>query len=136
MKIGIIGSRGYTDEKLVQDSIDHILGPFEDDCRMVVFLGGGSKGAERVAMEHVTGNLGLDYVLFKPYNFVDTKAEHDPKFFYFRNKQIVDNSDLLLVFDDGIERNLQKTIGYIKNATTKDYVIFDKGGASYRREAG
>ena len=135
MKIGIIGSRGYTNEDMVQSCIDHIIGPYEDEAMMVVFIGGGSKGAERIAMDHITGNLGLDYVLFKPYNFVDTKAEHDPKFFYFRNKQIVDNADLLLVFDDGVERNLQKTIGYIKNGTQKDYVIFDKDGQAVHREA-
>ena len=136
MKIGIIGSRGFDNVEQVESLIDGVLGPLEDDCKYVVFLGGGSKGAERLAQDHITGNLGLDYVLFKPYNFVDTKVPHDPKYFYFRNKQIVDNSDLLLVFDDGMEKSLTKTISYIKNVTSKDYRIFHITGSVEVRENG
>lgn len=133
MKIGIIGSRGFENEELIRNKIDHVLAPLEEQCLLLVFLGGGSKGAERIAADHVTGNLQYDYVLFKPYNFIDTKVPHDPKYFYFRNKQIVDNADVLIVFDDEQERNLAKTIHYIKNATKKDYHIFYLDGTSNHR---
>lgn len=133
MKIGIIGSRGFDNEALVQQCIDHAIAPYEDDCRLVVFLGGGSKGAERIAADHITNNLGLDYILFKPYNFVDTRVPHDPKYFYFRNKQIVDNADVLFIFDDGSERNLGKTINYVVNATHKEYKIFHPDGTQEAR---
>jgi hypothetical protein len=134
MKVGIIGSRGFDNEAKVQEHIDHLVGRyFEDEARMVVFIGGGSRGAERIAQDHITNNLNMDYVLFKPYNFIDTKVPHDPKFFHFRNKQIVDNADLLVVFDDGVEKSLVRTILYIKNILNKDYIIYHKDGTYEQR---
>ena len=133
MKIGIIGGREFKDEALVQRLLDETIAPYEDDCTLLVFLGGGSKGAERIAQDHITGNLKWDYVLFEPYNFLDRKVPHDPKHFYFRNKQIVNNSDLVLVFDDGVEASLPKIVTFIKKATQKNYIIFFGDGSKEER---
>lgn len=133
MKIGIVGGRAFHDERLIQSAVNEVMSPFEDNCDMVVFLGGASKGAERLAMDHIVGDLQMDYVLFLPYNMVDTRTPHHPKYFYYRNKQIVDNSDVLIIFDDEEEGNLAKTIDYICNATHKDYHIYYQDGTSTHR---
>lgn len=134
MKIGIIGSRNFTDESLIHSSLDKVVGRLEENATMLTFLGGGSKGAERIAAEYLTSpSMGFDYVLFKPYSFIDTKVPHDPKYFYFRNKQIVDNSDMVLVFDDGQERNVAKTVYYLQHATTKAFIVFQLDGGNVER---
>jgi hypothetical protein len=127
MRIGIIGSRGVTSTPIVESVLQEVVGPLQDDCTPLTFLGGGSKGSERIAALWASAE-GYDYVLFKPYNFVDTSADHDPKYFFYRNKQIVDNSDAVIVFLEDSENGVKKTIDYIKNRTGKPYTIFDPNG--------
>lgn len=127
MRIGIIGSRGVTNDDVVRVAMQGIVGPLQDDCVPLTFLGGGSKGSERIAAEWASEE-GYDYILFKPYNFVDTSADHDPKYFFYRNKQIVDNADAVVIFLEDHENGVKKTIDYIKNRTSKPYVVFDPNG--------
>lgn len=127
MRIGIIGSRQVTDNDVVYVCLGSKVRPLEDLCVPITFLGGGSKGSERIAHEWVRDE-GYDYVLFKPYNFVDTSVEHDPKYFFYRNKQIVDNSDAIIVFLHEEEAGVKKTIDYIKGRTSTPYSIFNSSG--------
>ena len=127
MKIGLIGSRKIMNDDIIRMSIQNVVRFLEADCIPLVFIGGESKGCERIAKEVVLDE-GYDYIVFKPYNFVDHKAPHDPKYFFFRNKQIIDNSDVVLVFLEESETGVKKTIDYLKERTSKPYKVFDPNG--------
>lgn len=143
MRIGIIGSRNIAETEVVVGCMQQVMDPLEDECVPLTFLGGGSKGSERIAAEWVT-SADYDYILFKPYNMVDTSVEHSPKFFFFRNKQIVDNSDAVIIFLDEEEHGVKRTLDYIKAKTSKPYVVFgplgtieeQRGDIKYERDGG
>lgn len=97
MRVGIIGSREFTNEKLVTDVMGNAT--FTSD----VLLVSSGKGSDPVVRTWAS-DLAMDVVVFRPYNFIDRKAPHRPNYFYFCNKQIVDNSDKVLVFYDGKEK--------------------------------
>lgn len=127
MKIGIIGSRQVLDNDVINISLQSVIHPLEDNCVPLTFVGGASKGCERIVMEWVQDN-GYDYVLIKPYNFVDTSIPHHPRHFIYRNKIIIDNSDAVIVFLHEEEKGVQRSADYLKNLTSKPYVVFQPSG--------
>lgn len=128
MKVGIIGSRNINDVDQVISNLESVLRGLDNESGgHIVILGGDSKGSERICKDYIEGTP-YDYVLFLPYNFVASGVEHDPKFFYYRNKQIIDNSDYLIVFLDHEEGGVGKAFVYLKYNTEKDYVAFGTTG--------
>jgi hypothetical protein len=97
MRIGVIGSREFNNAALVRDVLEN--NTLTTDV-LLVSSGKGSDPETRAWAEA----LQMDVVVFRPYNFVDRKAPHRPNYFYFCNKQIVDNSDKVIVFYDGKEK--------------------------------
>lgn len=126
MRVGIVGSRKVDDPEMVTAVMSELIS--NNEGKPLVFVGGGSKGSERIAQEYIS-QLGLDFVLFKPYNFIDVGADHHPKYFFYRNKQIVDNSDLVIVFLEDSESGVKKTLAYIKNESNKPYRVYGVTGA-------
>ncbi len=97
MRVGIIGSREFTNAKLVTDVLGNAT------LTSDVLLVSSGKGSDPVVRTWAS-DLAMDVVVFRPYNFIDRKAPHRPNYFYFCNKQIVDNADKVIVFYDGKEK--------------------------------
>lgn len=108
MRIGISGSRSITDKDWVYDNLTKILAPIEEN---VTLLSGGAKGVDDL-VAGFSKEEGYDHVLFKPYHLVDTKEPYRAKFFFARNKQIVDNSDLVIIMWDGKSSGTRFTMEY------------------------
>lgn len=106
MKVAIIGQRDVKKESvnLIHKSV---LSFIEDTKDNLVFLTGGATGVQEIVMDLVGDTF--DVVVFKPWTLISKKlfnnvmsdGKFDPTFFFYRNIQIVDNSDLILVFTDG-----------------------------------
>ena len=68
--------------------------------KQLVLVSGGADGVSRVAEAVFTG-AELPVVVFKPWNIVWNKLPFDPILFYLRNKQVVENSDKVIVISTG-----------------------------------
>lgn len=128
MRLGIIGSRNINDIEQVTSNLESTLGALDSDNVHITALGGDSKGSERICRDYFAATP-FDFVLFKPYSFVDRSVEHDPKYFFYRNKQIIDNSDYVIVFLDHEEGGVSKSFVYLKYNTDTPYTVYGTTGA-------
>ena len=90
MRVGIIGSRGFTDNKLINSTLKLATNLTD------VLLVSSGKGSDPIVSDYAADE-GMDAVVFRPYNFVDRRAPHRPDYFYFCNKQIIDNADKVVL---------------------------------------
>jgi len=112
MRVGISGSRSITDQDWVDSNLDSILNGLRDRSpNGIVLLVGGAKGADSCVASYAK-ERSIDTVLFKPYHMVDNKAPYNARYFFSRNKQIVDNSDFVIILWDGKSRGTGWTLEY------------------------
>ena len=123
IKIGIVGSRKYTNKKKIKDVIYDLKIGYADCVEIV--SGGQRDGADGYAKKFAL-EFDLDYIEFPPahYNWnMHCKlpaTEYNKQYFvtnYFkRNKQIAEYSDIIVAFiPEGIEsRGTMNTIEYAK----------------------
>ena len=122
-KIGIVGSRAYTNKKNVKDLIFKIKEKYGDDIEIV--SGGQKDGADGYAKKYAL-EFGLKYVEFPPSHYswnmhcIRPIGEYNKPYYvsnYFkRNKQIAEYSDIVVAFiPDGVEsRGTLSTVEYAK----------------------
>lgn len=119
MRIMIIGSRSIASKDnenyaveagLVRQFLRNELEKLPEDVPVTV-LSGGAKGVDTIAEEFAKENR-LDFILFKPYHLIDNKVEYMPRFFFSRNKQMVDNSDAVIAIWDGESNGAKHAIEY------------------------
>lgn len=109
MRFGVISSRSWKDGMKIETT----LYEFDLEYHVMAVLGGSSPGADMVVRDYCA-TLGIPYIVFKPYFMVDHKAARDPRHFFMRSKQIVDNSDHLIFFWDGESKGTSWAINYAK----------------------
>lgn len=91
MNLAIVGSRNFHDENKVIAVTQFLF----DMNSSVVIISGGAKGADAIA-KNLAKKYGCQYREFLPRD----GATYAQKC-YNRNKEIVDNSDVVLAFWDG-----------------------------------
>ena len=123
MKIALVGSRSITSKEIVLSALYATIHKYTP--KSVAVISGGAKGVDTVARE-IAKDEGFDFILFKPYHMIDTTVEYDPKFFFTRNKQIVDNSDVVVVVWDGESHGTQHVIDYCRKRK-KPFELFTVG---------
>ena len=121
IKIGIVGSRGYTDKKKIKDLIFEIKTKYGDDVEIV--SGGQQGGADGFAKKFAL-EFGMNYVEFPPPHYSHNmhcklSANHYNKPYYVsnyfkRNKQIAEYSNIIVAFiPDGVEsKGTMNTVGH------------------------
>ena len=121
IKIGIVGSRSYTDKRKVKDLIFEIKEKYGDEVEIV--SGGQPKGADGLAKKF-TLEFGMKYVEFPPahYNWnmhckLPATKYNKPYYvtnYFKRNKQIAEYSDIIVAFiQKGVKsRGTMNTIHY------------------------
>ena len=121
IKIGIVGSRSYTDKKKVKDLIFEIKQKYGDEVEIV--SGGQKLGADGYAKKFAL-EFDLDYVEFPPAHYshnihckLSAKHYNKPYYvsnFFKRNKQIAEYSNILVAFvQEGIEsRGTMNTVSH------------------------
>lgn len=112
MKLGVLASRSIEDVKNVIDCVNYVTEKYFDEDLSCVLSGSGSKVEKAMIKECNEGFV--DHVLFEPYFILNKAIKHDKTDFSVRNKQIVDNSDVLVVFTDDKEGGLEAVITYAK----------------------
>jgi|TARA_B100000287_G_C20487496_1_gene723704 predicted Rossmann fold nucleotide-binding protein DprA/Smf involved in DNA uptake len=111
IKIGIVGSRAYTNKKRIKDLIFEIKQKYGNEVEIV--SGGQKNGADGFAKKYAL-EFNLKYVEFPPshYNWnmhcVRPVGEYNKPYyvsnFFKRNKQIAEYSDIIVAFiQPGVE---------------------------------
>ena len=124
MRVAVVGSRSIVDQDLINYHLDQIFLPCGGDHgEDIVIVSGGAKGVDTLAREWAKIN-NKDFILFKPYHLIDDSVEYHPRYFFVRNKQIIDNSDMVIVFWDGKSKG---TIDAMKRARKqgKDITVIE-----------
>lgn len=122
MRIGIIGSREFNNSELVNSVLENAT--YVSDTLLI----SSGKGSDPIVKEYAD-ELSMSVVVFRPYNFVDRRAPHRPDYFYFCNKQIIDNSDKVVVFYDGKEKCALAALEYAKSKGIQvDLINLDGSG--------
>ena len=122
-RVAVVGDREIGPDSPVMYHLDML---FKDRMNSVVIMSGGSRGVDKLVQQFAEDN-GIGFILFKPYHLIDTKMEYKPRFFFTRNKQIVDNSDEVIVFTvEGYELDggVRDIIRYAKKRK-KELLIID-----------
>jgi len=90
-----------------------------------VLLHGGAQGVQATIKSFAEGMLSWTSILFQPWHMVYNKLEFKPIYFYLRNKQIVQNADIVLIFTNGIkDSEVYRVINYC-NLVDKPYQVVD-----------
>ena len=123
IKIGIVGSRGYTNKKKIKDLIFQIKEKHGDEVEIV--SGGQKDGADGLAKKYAL-EFNVKYVEFPPvhYNWnmhckLPATQYNKPYYvsnYFKRNKQIAEYSDIIVAFiPEGVEsRGTMNTVEYAK----------------------
>lgn len=110
MKLAIVGSRNFDDYNLLKSVIDNIS-PVER------FISGGAKGADALAREYARVNK-VDFIEYLPeYKKYGKNAP------LVRNRQIVDNADIVIAFWDGESRGTLYTIDYARKKGKRVFIV-------------
>ena len=93
MRVGIVG---VMDEAVSEVDVQLVLTELLGERHNVTVLSGGTKGVDTVARDWADHEMH-DFILFKPQFMLDPNREKDVKDFIIRDKQIVDNSDVVVI---------------------------------------
>lgn len=110
MKILVTGARSITNRDWVFYHLDQMLLPLLDETEVSI-CSGGQVGVDRLIEEYCKINE-IDFWLFKPYNMIDPSVDFTTKFFFKRNKQMVDNADMIIAFYDGKDSSTEDVLRY------------------------
>lgn len=119
MKLAVFGNRSINNPELVKETLqDHVEGFLGD----AVFLHGGAVGPQADALAFMN-MLVADTVIFKPPHMVDKRLEFTPEWFGHRNRQIIDNADRILIFDNGEKDSEVSLVRQLCERWGKDYTV-------------
>lgn len=117
MKLAIIGSNSIVDKEKVFSIIEQIT----KDKQPKVILGGGGKGTASFVKEF-SETKGFSFIEFLPYFLLDNSVEFSNKYFFTRNKQIVENADFVLFIYNGECKDVDYAIKYTQKLKKEYYV--------------
>ena len=119
MKLCIIGSRSIDKAEFVFPVIEKFIK--DHTTGKITIIAGGAKGVDQLAKAYANSH-GLDFVEFLPYHLLD-KVPFSSKYFFIRNKQMIDNADKVLVFWDGKSKGTEYGIKYSQKIAIPVMVI-------------
>lgn len=99
MKVAVFGNRDIEDEKLVLETFKYQLQLKileMEDLPHVTLLHGGAAGPPKYIAQAYDGLF--DIVVFKPWSMIWKHLHFSPLLFFYRNKQIVENADIVYIF--------------------------------------
>lgn len=109
MKICILGSRSIDKAETVIPIIDKFIKDHVSGSPII--LSGGAKGVDQITKAYAKANA-IPLIEFLPYHLLDNNVEFSSKYFFIRNKQMIDNADKVLVFWDGKSKGTEYGIKY------------------------
>ena len=109
MILGVVGSREFNNYILLKESLDAL------DISKII--SGGARGADSLAVDYAKENAIPYYEYLANYNKYGSPAA-----LFKRNVEIVEASDMIVAFWDGISKGTLHTIKYAR-ARNKEVII-------------
>jgi|TARA_B100001964_G_scaffold197461_1_gene222516 predicted Rossmann fold nucleotide-binding protein DprA/Smf involved in DNA uptake len=131
-KVGIVGSRKYTNKLKVKEFVYNLKEKFGNDVEVV--SGGQLKGADGYAKKFAL-EFDMNYVEFPPRHYqynqhcILDRKDYGKSYhvvnFFDRNKQIAEYSDYLIAFiPEGVESNgTMNTVRHAQNMNKKIVIL-------------
>jgi len=113
IRLGIIGSRAFDSYTLLDKTIKEL--PFYNDITEIV--SGGAAGADRLGALFARDNQ------LKLTEFLPRWDKYGKKAGFMRNETIVQNSDVIVAFWDGVSKGTLNTINLTKKVHKHLYVV-------------
>ena len=115
MKVCVIGNVNLNGVSVdvIDITINELIQSLRADGHSnLVFMFGGAEGVSSIAEDVVKYNK-YDTVVFKPWSIVDHKLKFHPSQFFFRNKQAIDNSDIVVfILTRGVDTETKRAMDY------------------------
>jgi hypothetical protein len=108
MKIGVIGSRSFKDYLLLEETMNKL----SSRLTISLIVSGGAKGADALAEQYAHKN-NIKTIVFRPDWSIGKSAAA------IRNQKIVENSDIIIAFWDGISKGTKMTIDMANSKNVK-----------------
>ena len=112
MRIAIIGSRHFANPKYVLEQMAHILDSIEVERQAVCFVTGGAKSGVDNIIKVFAAKGNVPHVEYEPHFVVDKSSKYTPRDFFTRNRQIVNNCDMLIAFVDPTDTGTLHAVAY------------------------
>lgn len=122
MKLAIIGSRSFDDYNLLKQICDKIHTKYV----ITEIVSGGAKGAD------LLGERFANEYAIKTNIFIPDWNRHGKSAGFIRNNDIVNHSDLVLAFWDGVSKGTNHSINIAKK-TNKPIIIFNYKSKTYTK---
>ena len=125
MRIAIIGSRFIENKEWVSSVISQTVSVADEKHGTVSLVSGGSEGVNSPVHEWAKENK-YDSYMFKPHFLLDSKAEYSPRDFFTRYRQVIDNSDSVIIIrlKQKEEPDLLFAVEYATKKGKKPLVLF------------
>lgn len=115
-RLAVVGSRSFTDTAM----LDSFLNDNYDRIKLIV--SGGAQGADTLATEWAKKN-GVPYLVFPPLWYDRKTGAFDRGAGFRRNWDIVEYSDTVVAFYDGVSKGTANTISIAKQRNKPLIVI-------------
>jgi hypothetical protein len=112
MRVAVVDSRSFTDYGLLFDTLSSI--------NITQIISGGAIGADSLAARYAR-EKSIELVEFIPKWYIS--GVYDKSAGFKRNKDIVNASEIVYAFWDGISRGTKSSIDYAKKLGIKSVVI-------------
>ena len=112
IKIGVIGSRSFNDYELLKRTLDEYLG------KVWIIVSVGAKGADSLGEKWAKEN-NIKTCIYKP--DWDT---HGKQAGFIRNKDIVEDSDIIIAFWDSMSRGTEHSINLAKKMDKEIRIVY------------
>ena len=119
LRIGIVGSRGFNDYKLMCDTLDKYVD------KVFLIVSGGAPGADSLGERWGKDNR-VKTLIHRP-KWRDSEGNYVPSAGFDRNELIVNDSDIIIAFWDSLSRGTENTISIAKEqGKPVEIVYFNK----------
>ena len=105
MKVAVVGSRGFSDYKLLSETLDKI--------KITLIISGSAKGADTLGEQYAKDN-GIETKIFKP-----DWEKHGKAAGMLRNTDIINEAELVVAFWDGSSKGTLDSINKAKKNKQK-----------------
>lgn len=124
MRIAIVGSRSATNKEEVYTKIAAMFDKlgYQKGVTNLTLISGGAKGVDTFVKEFAD-DFKLDFICFEPYFVVDKDSDYTPRHFFTRNRQIVNNSDVVIAMTKGQSNGTLHTYNYAKKKGMPCFLI-------------
>lgn len=110
MRVAVVGGRTYTDYDTMCRVLDRLT-------KITTIVSGGAIGADSLGARYAV-DRGIDLVVYRP-----DWDRYGRGAGFRRNKTIVNNSDIVYAFWDGVSKGTSNTINYAKKLGVKCVVV-------------